>query len=172
MQLTEQGRALLIDAYDYLVAGGWAELAMRSALGKDVKRLRAWADETETGDRLELVPDVDDRVWRAHSVSSRECIGAQKCPYGEECFAEKAREKAREADVVQLRPVAEAVVGAHHVGQEDAVEQAVLQQLGELQPVVDVVEAVAVVVGMNPQPVNDVADAVHLEQVQVQVLRH
>ena len=74
--------------------------APSTALGKDVKRLRAWADDTETGDRLELVPAVDDRVWRAHSVSSRECLGAQKCPYGEECFAEKAREKARESDIV------------------------------------------------------------------------
>src|SRR6478609_2521698 len=76
------------------------EPAATTSLGRDVKRLREWADETRFGDRLELVPDVDDRVWRAHSVSSRECIGAQKCPYGEECFAEVAREKARESDVV------------------------------------------------------------------------
>jgi ATP-dependent DNA helicase DinG len=69
-------------------------------MGRDVTRLREWADETDTGDRLELVPAVDDRVWRAHSVSSRECIGAQKCPYSDDCFSEKAREKARESEVV------------------------------------------------------------------------
>src|SRR6478609_6260797 len=38
-----------------------------SPLGRDVKRLRTWAEATTHGDRLELVPDVDDRVWRAHS---------------------------------------------------------------------------------------------------------
>jgi ATP-dependent DNA helicase DinG len=77
-----------------------APAAATGRLAEDVTRLREWADDTETGDRLELVPGVDDRVWRAHSVSSRECIGAQKCPYGGECFAEKAREKARESDIV------------------------------------------------------------------------
>src|SRR4051794_34148792 len=49
------------------------EPASTTSLGRDVKRLREWADDTTHGDRLELVPDVDDRVWRAHSVSSREC---------------------------------------------------------------------------------------------------
>ncbi len=71
-----------------------------SPLGRDAKRLREWVEQTETGDKSELVPSVDARVWRASSVSSAECIGAQKCAYGEDCFAERAREKARESDVV------------------------------------------------------------------------
>ncbi len=69
-------------------------------LGRDVVRLRGWADDTETGDRDELDPGVADRAWRQVSVTSRECLGATRCPYGTECFAELARGRAAQADVV------------------------------------------------------------------------
>jgi ATP-dependent DNA helicase DinG len=71
-----------------------------TALGRDVVRLRGWADDTETGDRDELDPGVSDRAWRQVSVTARECLGAQKCPFGSECFAELARARAAEAEVV------------------------------------------------------------------------
>jgi ATP-dependent DNA helicase DinG len=71
-----------------------------SAIGRQVSRLHEWAAETDSGDRDELVPGVDDRAWRQVSVNARECIGAQKCPFGSECFAELAREAAGEADIV------------------------------------------------------------------------
>ncbi|MGF1429455.1 ATP-dependent DNA helicase [Kitasatospora sp. LaBMicrA B282] len=71
-----------------------------SKLGQDVLRLRDWADETETGDRDDLTPGVSDKAWAQLSVSSRECLGASRCAYGQECFAEKARERAKLADVV------------------------------------------------------------------------
>jgi ATP-dependent DNA helicase DinG len=71
-----------------------------SDLGRHVLRVREWAEETDTGDRDDLVPGVPDRVWTAVSVSSRECIGAGKCPFGTACFAEAARERARGADLV------------------------------------------------------------------------
>ena len=71
-----------------------------SELGRQVLRVREWAEETETGDRDDLVPGVNDRVWGMVSVSARECLTASKCPFGTECFAEEARERAREADVI------------------------------------------------------------------------
>ena len=71
-----------------------------SALGRQVTRLHEWAATTGTGDRDELVPGVDDRAWRQVSVNARECIGAQKCPFGTQCFAEQAREAAGEADIL------------------------------------------------------------------------
>jgi ATP-dependent DNA helicase DinG len=74
--------------------------APTSRLGKDLLRMRDWADETETGDRDDLTPGVSDRAWAQVSVSSRECLGASKCAYGAECFAEAARERAKLADVV------------------------------------------------------------------------
>ncbi|MEU8349306.1 ATP-dependent DNA helicase [Streptomyces sp. NPDC048845] len=71
-----------------------------SKLGKDLLRMRDWADETETGDRDALTPGVSDRAWSQVSVTSRECLGATRCAYGAECFAEAARERAKLADVV------------------------------------------------------------------------
>jgi len=71
-----------------------------SAVGRQVTRLHEWATTTDSGDRDELVPGVDDRAWRQVSVNARECIGAAKCPFGSQCFAELARESAGEADIV------------------------------------------------------------------------
>ncbi|MCW2514354.1 MAG: helicase, Rad3, partial [Mycobacterium sp.] len=48
----------------------------------------------------EVVPGVADRSWSQVSVSARECLGAARCPYGTDCFAEKARGRASTADVV------------------------------------------------------------------------
>jgi ATP-dependent DNA helicase DinG len=62
--------------------------------------LRAWAADSPTGDRAELDAEPSPGAWAAVSVSSRECPGAQRCPKGEECFAERARRAADEAEVV------------------------------------------------------------------------
>ncbi|MEO3791524.1 ATP-dependent DNA helicase [Nonomuraea sp. B10E15] len=71
-----------------------------SATGRMVQRIQEWAEETETGDRDELVPGVSEQAWRQFSVSAQECLGATRCPSGAECFAELARARAGEVDVV------------------------------------------------------------------------
>ncbi|MEV4746023.1 ATP-dependent DNA helicase [Streptosporangium sp. NPDC049248] len=71
-----------------------------NATGRMVQRIQEWANETETGDRDELVPGVNEQAWRQFSVSARECLGATRCPSGMECFAELARARAGESDVV------------------------------------------------------------------------
>jgi ATP-dependent DNA helicase DinG len=71
-----------------------------SGVGQQVRRLNEWAADTETGDRDELVPGVEERAWRQVSVTARECLGAPRCPYGTDCFAERAREVAGQVDVV------------------------------------------------------------------------
>lgn len=70
-----------------------------SSLGTQVVRLREWAETCTSGDRDEVPFPVTDRAWRQVSVSARECLGS-KCPDRVDCFSEKARESAREADVV------------------------------------------------------------------------
>lgn len=74
-----------------------------SGLGADVVRLRQWAEEQAktngSGDR-EFAPSHRQAAWRQVSVSARECLGAQKCPYAAECFAEKARAAAEDAHLV------------------------------------------------------------------------
>ncbi|ANP28177.1 hypothetical protein DAD186_16270 [Dermabacter vaginalis] len=68
-------------------------------LGAQVQRLREWAQATDTGDRDELDTPVSDRAWRQVSVTGSQCIGTS-CPFHDECFAERNRALAREADVV------------------------------------------------------------------------
>ncbi|MBV1855403.1 ATP-dependent DNA helicase [Catellatospora sp. NEAU-YM18] len=80
--------------------GGTKWLGEAGRLGKQIARIRDWAMETDTGDRDELDPGVDDTAWRMVSTPARECVGAARCAYGPDCFAELSRARAREADIV------------------------------------------------------------------------
>ena len=81
-------------------AGALIDEAEVTATGAQVARLHEWAQETEDGDRDTLPRGVSDRAWRQVSVTSRECVGATRCPFGDQCFAEAAKEKAAQSDVV------------------------------------------------------------------------
>ncbi len=70
-----------------------------SMMGQQVVKLREWAETAVTGDRDEVPFPVNDRAWRQISVTARECLGS-KCPDRVDCFAEKAREQAKQADIV------------------------------------------------------------------------
>jgi ATP-dependent DNA helicase DinG len=73
------------------------------SMGAEVLKLREWAEEETKaggpGDR-DSAPSHTDRVWRQVSVSHRECLGASKCPYAAECFAERARDKAMSSQLI------------------------------------------------------------------------
>ena len=71
-----------------------------SFLEKDAKRLHAWARTRDVSGDRDDAPEVDRRVWAANSLSGRECVGADSCAYGSQCFAAKAKAKAQDADVV------------------------------------------------------------------------
>lgn len=75
---------------------------------KEVDKLLAWSDTSESGDRAELDFEPSASAWAAVSVSSRECPGMSRCPAGQTCFTEAARSKAASADVV--------VVNTHLLG--------------------------------------------------------
>ena len=64
------------------------------------------------------------------------------------------------------------VVGSEHVGDEDAVERAALQELGELGPVGEVFVPPRLVVGVAPHPGGLVGDAVHVEGVEADLAGH
>jgi ATP-dependent DNA helicase DinG len=70
------------------------------AVHEQVRRLAAWAPESQTGDRSELDWEPLPKAWEAVSVTSEQCPGAVRCPLGEPCFAEVARRRAAESDVV------------------------------------------------------------------------
>ncbi|CAM3720008.1 ATP-dependent DNA helicase [Nocardioides marinus] len=73
------------------------------SMGQKVLELRAWAEEEAeqggSGER-DNAPRHTEREWRQVSVGHRDCLGAQRCPFGQECFAELAREKAHRSHLV------------------------------------------------------------------------
>src|SRR3954464_9846608 len=73
------------------------------SMATTVLELRAWAEEEAeqgaSGER-DHAPRHTDREWRQVSVNHRECLGAAKCPFGQECFAERAKEKAARSHLV------------------------------------------------------------------------
>ncbi len=71
-----------------------------TSLRDEVRRLVAWAEHTEIGDRAELPWEPSAAAWSAVSVGWDECPGALRCPMGTTCLAEDARARGEEADVV------------------------------------------------------------------------
>ena len=71
-----------------------------SSLEKDARRLRDWAAKPGISGDRDDAPEVDRRVWLANSTSGRECVGADECRFGSECFAVNAKAKAQTADIV------------------------------------------------------------------------
>jgi ATP-dependent DNA helicase DinG len=73
------------------------------SMGSEVLKLREWVEEEAQrggkGDR-DSAPRHNDRVWRQVSVSHRECLGAARCPFGQECFAERARDQAARSHLI------------------------------------------------------------------------
>jgi len=111
-----------------------------SALGRDVQRLTNWASTTESGDRDDLKPGVADRSWSQVSVSSRECVGMARCPFGTECFAERARGSAARADVVVTN---HALLAIDAVADSAVLPEHQLLVVDEAHDLVDRVTAVA-----------------------------
>ncbi len=77
--------------------GDGAELG---AFGREVRRLLEWAVTATVGDRADLPFEPRARAWAMVSVGATECPGSARCPSGDACFAEAARERAAMADVV------------------------------------------------------------------------
>jgi ATP-dependent DNA helicase DinG len=80
-----------------------ADMGSAGALGGEVVALREWVEEqAETGGTGEKdhAPRHTDRAWRQVSVSHRECLGAARCPFATECFAELAKERAARSHLV------------------------------------------------------------------------
>ncbi len=111
-----------------------------SALGRDVQRLTAWASTTESGDRDDLRPGVPDRSWSQVSVSARECVGVARCPFGTECFSERARARAGGADVVVTN---HALLAIDAVGETAVLPEHALLVVDEAHELVDRVTSVA-----------------------------
>jgi ATP-dependent DNA helicase DinG len=111
-----------------------------SALGRDVQRLTEWASTTDSGDRDDLKPGVPDRSWSQVSVSARECLGVARCPFGTECFSERARGRAGVADVVVTN---HALLAIDAVSESTVLPEHSLLVVDEAHELVDRVTSVA-----------------------------
>jgi len=126
-ELGERPRAALFKGRaNYLckhkMAGGYGEpdedmlpiqAGPTSDLGREVARLHAWAEETDTGDRDDLVPGVSHRAWAQVSVTGRECLES-KCPMLKECFSQQVRDQAANAGIVVTNHAVLGVQAASH----------------------------------------------------------
>ena len=120
-QLTlEPGSADPPDADDTLTAAADVDTTDPATVADQVRALVRWSEDTTTGDRAELAFEPHFRAWAMVSTTARECPGAFKCPSGRDCFAEHARGRAAEADVV--------VVNTHLYGAHLASGGAVLPE--------------------------------------------
>jgi ATP-dependent DNA helicase DinG len=70
-----------------------------SLLGPSFELLQPWIDATETGDRAELPFEPSQALWAELAVGSDRCAG-RRCPFVSSCFAEAARARAAEAELV------------------------------------------------------------------------
>jgi ATP-dependent DNA helicase DinG len=86
--------------------------------GRAGPRGRGWDPPIVSGDRAELSFEPSEAAWAQVSTGWRECPGAAQCPSGEQCFAEAARRRAAEADVV--------VVNTHLYATSLAIQEAEL----------------------------------------------
>lgn len=74
-----------------------------------------FARRSGSGEREQLAIELSDEAWGRISVGSDECPGQAACRFGSTCFAERAREAARGADVVVVN---HHLYGAHLAGAE------------------------------------------------------
>jgi ATP-dependent DNA helicase DinG len=117
------------------MAGGGEQLGLEEAPGwhqgdsgsgatdgvaAQARQLLSWGARSASGDRAELDFEPSPRAWAMVSVGPRECPGAHRCPAGEACFTEAARERAAGADIV--------VVNTHLYGAHLASGGAVLPE--------------------------------------------
>jgi len=75
----------------------------QGSMASKVLELRAWAEEEAEGGgsgERDRAPRHTDREWRQVSVGHRDCLGSAKCPFGQECFVELAREQAHRSHLI------------------------------------------------------------------------
>jgi ATP-dependent DNA helicase DinG len=81
-----------------------------AGVADQLRRITVWATSTTTGERDHLGFEADPRAWGRVSMPAEECPGAERCPFGSTCFAEAAKARAEQADVIIVNA---ALYGAH-----------------------------------------------------------
>ena len=86
--------------------GGAAQLSfddgsdVPKGVADQMRQILRWSGDTVSGDRDELPFEVDQRAWRGLSVTPQECLGRSRCPQGQNCFHELAKDRAAESTIL------------------------------------------------------------------------
>ncbi|MBV8080829.1 MAG: ATP-dependent DNA helicase [Actinobacteria bacterium] len=79
---------------------GFGPMLLREARDEAAyESMLPWLAATTTGDRAELTLEPSDALWSELAVGADRCAGS-RCPFVTSCFAEAARDRAGEADLV------------------------------------------------------------------------
>jgi ATP-dependent DNA helicase DinG len=101
-----KGRQNYLCRYRAASVGAGAQLSFDDGadvprgVADQMRRILRWANDTTTGDLDELPFEVDPRARRSLSVTPQECLQRSRCPQGQNCFTELARDRAADASVV------------------------------------------------------------------------
>jgi ATP-dependent DNA helicase DinG len=145
-QLVERDLPRLADAFGTTSAlalgrGNYACLAKMDALVAATRlaatateeralELVSWAAGSGTGSRLDAPAGVRDDAWDLVATAGEDCPGQKGCAFYGRCFAERAREQARDVDVV---------VTNHHLLLLELELRALAEAPGVMLPEADVV---------------------------------
>ncbi|MEO5974999.1 MAG: ATP-dependent DNA helicase [Ilumatobacteraceae bacterium] len=126
------------------------------AINAEVAKLQKWAEETVSGDSGELSWSPSDKAWRLVSVGSDECPGAIRCPAGEQCFTERARRKADQADIIIVNTFLYGLHIANERGLLPEHEVVIFDEVHQLEDVISSTNSVDI----SPNRVANVAAAI------------
>ncbi|MBS9781861.1 MAG: ATP-dependent DNA helicase, partial [Gammaproteobacteria bacterium] len=95
-----KGRSNYFCHYRYDMFMG-SSFVLNKKQAKKVSQVQDWVDKTTSGDLSEIAVFVDeDYAFKKKITSTTEnCLGGE-CPYFDDCFVQKVREKAKKSDVV------------------------------------------------------------------------
>lgn len=68
--------------------------------GDPLSALRQWSIESSSGDLDSYRGELSGTLRARVTVTADECPGSSRCPRGDECFTERARQRAEDAEVV------------------------------------------------------------------------
>ena len=123
---------------------------------RTIDQLRKWSGETADGDldRYPMVLSAASR--RLVTVTTDECPGASRCPRGAECFAEQARKRAADAELVVVNTH---LYGLHLMSEGQILPEHDVVVIDEAHQLEDVMSDVASA-SLSPRRIQNLASTV------------
>lgn len=118
--------------------------------------LRRWSETSADGDLDRYPAALDAASRRRVTVTPDECPGAAKCPRGQECFAERARKRAADAEIIVVNTH---LYGLHLMSDGQLLPEHEVVVIDEAHQLEDVISDVASA-SLSPRRVHNLAATV------------